>query len=479
MTDAAASTFRPWTPPRRTRRMSLPQFLWQSWRDPLQIWSEAHFRELYIDGASPLGPTLVVSDPAGVRHVLTDKAANYEKGDLQRRVLGPLLADGLLLTEGDQWRRARRIMAPLFTPAHTTRTVEAMDRVCRRRVEGWGLEYGARVLNIDSEMSGLTFDILSATLFSDDLDGDAAGFEKALNHFLAVGARISPLDALKAPDWIPRLGRVASGGDARFFKDRVDALVARRRARLAQGDAPDDLLTALLSARDEDGDGSGLSDHEVASNILTFILAGHETTARTLGWTLHLISRDPRVAGILKAEADSWDRSAGALRDLHWHRAVIEEAMRLFPPAPAMIRQAVADDVIGGYAVKAGQSVLIVPWVIHRHEKLWDEPDAFRPERFLPEHRKSIDRYAWLPFSGGPRICIGAAFAMQEAVIALAEILKAAEVEAISPVEPRPVHQVTLRSSRTMRLRLRARRDRVEAASRRSPERPPMQRDRL
>ena len=464
MTDAAASTFRPWAPPRRTRRMSLPQFLWQSWRDPLQIWSEAHFQELYIDGASPLGPTLVVSDPAGVRHVLTDKAANYEKGDLQRRVLGPLLADGLLLTEGEQWRRARRIMAPLFTPAHTTRTVEAMDRVCRKRVEGWRLEHGARVLNIDSEMSGLTFDILSATLFSDDLDGDAAGFEKALNHFLAVGARISPLDALKAPDWIPRLGRVASGGDARFFKDRVDALVARRRARLAQGDAPDDLLTALLSARDEDGDGSGLSDHEVASNILTFILAGHETTARTLGWTLHLISRDPRVAAILKAEADSWDRSAGALRDLHWHRAVIEEAMRLFPPAPTMIRQAVADDVISGHAVKAGQTVLIVPWIIHRHEKLWDEPEAFRPERFLPEHRKLIDRYAWLPFSGGPRICIGAAFAMQEAVIALTEILKAAEVEAITPIEPRPVHQVTLRSSRTMRLRLRARRDRVEAA---------------
>jgi len=211
VTDAAASTFRPWTPPRRTRRMSLPHFLWQSWRDPLQVWSQAHFTELYIDGASPLGRTLVVSDPAGVRHVLTDNAANYEKGDLQRRVLGPMLADGLLLTEGEQWRRARRIMAPLFTPAHTARTAEAMDRVCRRRVEGWRLQHGARVLNIDSEMSGLTFDILSAALFSDDLDGDAAGFEKALNHFLAVGARISPLDALKAPDWIPRLGRVAAG----------------------------------------------------------------------------------------------------------------------------------------------------------------------------------------------------------------------------------------------------------------------------
>ncbi|WP_409018780.1 cytochrome P450 [Brevundimonas vesicularis] len=456
--DAIASRgFRPWTPPRRTERMSLIPFLLQSWRDPLQIWGEVHFKELYVDGESPLGRTLVVSDPVGVRHVLTDNALNYEKGDLQRRVLGPMLADGLLLTEGEQWRRARRLMAPLFTPAYTARTADIMDRVCRRRVESWHLENGARVLNIDSEMSGLTFDILSATMFSDDLDGDAAGFERALNQFLDVGARISPLDALKAPDWIPRIGKLASRGSARFFEQRVAALVARRRKRIEAGDAPDDLLTALLSARDEEGDGTGLSDHEVMSNILTFILAGHETTARTLGWTLHLITRDAAVALRLKQEADAWDRASARIKGLVWHRAVIEEAMRLFPPAPAMVRQAVADDEIEGHPVRAGDSVIIAPWLIQRHEKLWDEPDVFRPERFLPENRKSIDRYAWLPFSGGPRICIGAAFAMQEAVIALAEIIKAADVEAITPIEPKPIHQVTLRSRQTMRLCLRAR----------------------
>lgn len=450
--------FRPWVPAQRTEKMGLLPFLWQSWRDPLHLWGRVHFQELYVAGASPLGRTLVVSSPVGVRHVLTDNAFNYEKGDLQKRVLGPMLADGLLLTEGDQWRRARRIMAPLFTPAYTARTAEIMDDVCRRRVDSWKLEQGARVLNIDSEMSGLTFDILSATMFSDDLDGDAAGFEKALNQFLDVGARISPLDALKAPDWIPRLGKVASRGSARFFQERVSALVARRRKRI-EGDsnAPDDLLTALLSAKDEEGDGSGLSDHEVMSNILTFILAGHETTARTLGWTLHLITRDAAVAQKLKEEADGWDRSPAGIKQMIWHKAVIEEAMRLFPPAPAMIRQAVADDRIEGHEVKAGDSIVIAPWLIQRHEKLWDEPDVFRPERFLPDNRKSIDRYAWLPFSGGPRICIGAAFAMQEAIVALAEIMKAAEVEAITPIEPKPVHQITLRSERTMRLRLRAR----------------------
>lgn len=453
-----SSGFRPWVPPQRTEPMSLLPFLWQSWRDPLQLWGRLHFKQLYVEGQSPLGRTLVVSDPVGVKRVLTDNALNYEKGDLQRRVLGPMLADGLLLTEGEQWRRARRIMAPLFTPAYTAKSAEIMDAVCRRRVEGWKLDAGARVLNIDHEMSGLTFDILSATLFSDDLDGDAAGFEKALNSFLNVGARVSPLDALKAPDWIPRIGKIATRGSARFFEERVTALVARRRKRIeVDGDAPDDLLTALLSARDEEGDGSGLSDHEVMSNILTFILAGHETTARTLGWTLHLITRDKAVAEQLKAEADAWDRSPAGIKQMVWHKAVIEEAMRLFPPAPAMIRQAVADDVIEGHEVKAGDSIVIAPWLIQRHEKLWDEPEVFKPERFLPQNRKSIDRYAWLPFSGGPRICIGAAFAMQEAVVALAEIMKAAEVEAITPIEPKPIHQVTLRSRETMRLRLRAR----------------------
>lgn len=465
MTAAAPTApFRPWTPPRRTRPLPFLPFLWQSWRDPLLIWSERHFTEPQLYGKGPMGAVMVVSHPEGVRHVLTENAANYEKGALQRRVLGPLLAEGLLLTEGDVWRRARRILAPLFTPARTAKTAHRMAEVCAARVAGWKLDYGARVLNIDSEMSGLTFDILSAALFSDELAGDAKGFEQALNRYLSIGARIDPLDVINAPGWIPRLGRTASYGSARFFEERVASLVAARRKRMEAGQAaPDDLLTALLAARDETDDadktGAALTDREVAANILTFILAGHETTARTLGWTLHLISRSPEIAARLKAEADAFDVSEPdwAAR-LPWTRAAIEEAMRLFPPAPTLMRLALKPDVIGGQAIEAGTAVIISPWILHRHETLWDEPDAFRPERFLPENRKAIDRYAYIPFSAGPRVCIGAAFALQEAMIALATILRAAEVEAITPVEPRPTHQITLRSRQPMRLRLRARR---------------------
>ncbi len=451
--------FIPRTPKRRTKPLSLLPFLWISWRDPIRMWSERHFNEPQLHGHSVLGEILVVSHPEGVRHVLTENASNYVKGDLQRRVLGPMLAEGLLLTEGDTWRRARRILAPLFTPAKMATLNARMAEVCHARVASWALSAHGRVLDIDSEMSGLTFDILSATMFSDELGGEARGFERALNQFLANGARIDPLDVLGAPDWAPRLGRLASFRSARFFEQRVTRLVTDRRAHIeAGGQAHDDLLSALLLARDENG-GPGLSDEEVASNILTFILAGHETTARALGWTLHLLSRQPEHMARLQGEADALDVSQPKWADsLPWTRAVLEETMRLFPPAPTMARTALADDEVGGQKIKAGATVIISPWILQRHKLLWDAPDAFRPERFLPENRKAVDRYAYIPFSAGPRVCIGAAFAIQEAMIALAAILRVAEVEAVTTAEPRPVHQITLRSSEPMRLRLRARR---------------------
>ncbi|QYC10509.1 cytochrome P450 [Brevundimonas nasdae] len=454
--------FVPRTPARRTQPLSLLPFLWISWRDPIRMWSERHFNEPQLHGHSVLGEILVVSHPEGVRHVLTENASNYVKGDLQRRVLGPMLAEGLLLTEGDTWRRARRILAPLFTPAKMATLNARMAEVCHARVASWSLSAHGRVLDIDSEMSGLTFDILSATMFSDELGGEARGFERALNQFLANGARIDPLDVLGAPDWAPRLGRLASFRSARFFERRVTRLVEARRAHIeAGGEAHDDLLSALLLARDENG-GPGLSDEEVAANILTFILAGHETTARALGWTLHLLSRQPEYLARLQAEADAFDVSQPRWADnLPWTRAVLEETMRLFPPAPTMARTALADDEVGGQKIKAGATVIISPWILQRHKLLWDQPDAFKPERFLPENRKAVDRYAYIPFSAGPRVCIGAAFAIQEAMIALAAILRVAEVEAVTAVEPRPVHQITLRSSQPMRLRLRARRKTV------------------
>ncbi len=457
MADGAADhTFRPATPPRRSGKpVSMTRFLWMAWREPLDIWSDRHFAERIITGQSFLGFAINVADPAGVRHVLLENAKNYDKGELQKRVLGPLLAEGLLLVEGDDWKRARRIMAPLFTPHRMAGLTGRMQEVSQARVSGWLEDRSARVINIDREMTGLTFDIISATMFSDMLGGEAGQFERALTGFLDTAARIDPLEVLNAPRWIPRMGQIFGGRTARFFENRVAQLVADRRALIDSGaEAPDDLLTALLNARDVDG-GAGLSEREVACNILTFILAGHETTARALGWTLHLLSHDQTAQTHVQAEADAFDLSNPDWADaMPWTRAVIEESMRLYPPAPSLTRRAKEADVICGVEVPAGTAVLITPYVLHRHKTLWDDPDAFMPERFLPGAREKIDRFAYIPFSQGPRICIGAAFSMQEAMIALAEILRRYQVDPPGEAEPMPSHRITLRAKHGIRLRV-------------------------
>ncbi len=445
MADGDPHGFRPAIPARRTRRASLPEFLWIAWRDPLHMWGERHFDELILTGTGILGTAITVSDPAGVRHVLVDNAKNYTKGRLQRAVFGPLLGQGLLMAEGDDWKRARKLLAPLFTPARLAKITGQMATVCQRRVDAWLSVADSRVLNVDREMTGLTFDIISATLFSDRLGGEARQFEAALNSFLDITARIDPLDVLDAPKWVPRIGRIVGSGPGAFFERRVAELVAERRALIRSGEAPpDDLMTALLGASDETG---GLSEREVAANILTFILAGHETTARALGWALHLLSREPETLARLQAEADGFDITDPAWAEkLPWTRAVIDETLRLFPPAPTMTRRATEADVICGQKIPAGTAVLISPWVIQRHRLLWDDPDAFKPERFLPGARETIDRFAYIPFSQGPRICIGAAFAIQEAMIALATILRAVTVESLTSHEPLPTHRITLRA---------------------------------
>jgi cytochrome P450 len=450
----AAQPFRPYAPTPRPAPASLAELVWLSWRDPLAIWSERHFTEPVLHGESRLGHAMTVSDPAGIRRVLLDNAANYVKGRVQKRVLGPLIGDGLLLVEGAAWKRARRTLAPLFAPRRLASTTARMDEIATARAESWLRLGDDALVLVDREMTRVTFEILSATLFSDELGSDLAGFEQALLRFSQTAARVDPLDVVGAPSWLPRIGRIMGQPALRYFEDMVAGLVTARRTLLAEGEAPDDLTIALIRAQDPET-GAGLTDREVAANILTFILAGHETTARTLGWTLHLLSHAPDVAERVAAEAGALDLSEPDWMDRAvWTRAVLEEAMRLFPPAPLLTREAQGDDEVCGVKVRKGTQVLISPWVLHRHQRLWDDPGAFRPERFLPEAREGIDRFAYIPFGTGPRICIGAAFAMQEATLILSALMKRLTVRPGDPDEPRPSQRITLRAERGIRLRV-------------------------
>ena len=460
MADGGDFVFRPAVPPRAKRPAGLLKFLWRNWRDPLTAYSEPHFTRPFIFFARRGGTAAInVTDPAGVRHVLLDNAKNYEKGAFQRRIFGPLITDGLLLAEGEDWRRTRRIIAPLFTPARIGKLAVQMYDVSARRVTAWPLPDGAQsaVLDIDAEMTRITFEIISQTMFSNMLGGEADPFERAFKGFVDTTGRIEPLDLLGAPAWIPRLGALTGARHVAFFERRMRSLIDQRRAMLEAGEAPKDLLSALLRARDAE-DGGALSEAEVVANLLTFIVAGHETTARALGWVLHLLSRTPDVQARLQAEADAFDPADPDWQAaLPWTRAVLDETMRLFPPAPTTVRFAIEPDVICGQPIPAGTRVAVSPYIIHRHKTLWRDPEGFRPERFLPGARETIDRFSYLPFSQGPRICIGATFAIQQGLMALAAIMKAVEVSPSGAPEPMPSHRITLRAKGGIVLRVRRR----------------------
>ena len=457
LAEMSAEPFRPYVPEPRSGPASLAKVVWLSWHEPLAIWSQRHFREPVMWGESRLGHAMTVSDPKGIRRVMLDNVQNYVKGRVQRRVLGPLIGDGLLLMEDDGWKRARRTLAPLFAPRRLAVAAHRMDEIAEARAQSWLRRGDDALVLVDLEMTRVTFEILSATLFSDQLGRDMAGFEHALLRYSQTAARVDPLDVVGAPGWLPRVGRIMGGSALRYFEDMVAGLIAARRARLKDGEAPDDITSALIRAQDPET-GAGLSDREVAANILTFILAGHETTARTLGWTLHLLSHSPAAAEAVAAEADALDLADPDWMDkAPWTRAVLEEAMRLFPPAPLLTREARGSDEVCGVEVRPGTQVLISPWVLHRHERLWDDPSAFRPERFLPGARDRIDRYAYIPFGAGPRICIGAAFALQEAMIVLSAIMRRLTVRPGDLEEPRPSQRITLRAEKGIRLRVRRR----------------------
>jgi cytochrome P450 len=426
--------------------------------NPLTTWTEEHFREPIVARESALGRVTVLNDPAAIRHVLLDNAANYRKDDLQRRVLAPGLGKGLLVAEGEEWRLQRRTLAPLFAPRNVngffTAMVDAAERYCERLLR----RPDGRVVDVSLEMTRVTLDVLERTIFTHGLASDPDALGRAITRYFDAVGPIDPLDVFGMPAWIPRIGRWRARPALRFFDEVVGALIRDRKALLESGaPVPRDILTLLLEAADPET-GKGLSDIEVRANIITFIGAGHETTANALTWSFYLVSQDNLVRQRLEAEVDAVLESGplrpAGLEHLVFTKAVLEEAMRLYPPVPFMSRSPLRDDMIGNLRIPRGSLVTIAPYVLHRHRTLWDEPDAFIPERFLPERRGAIDRFAYLPFGAGPRVCIGSSFALQEATVLLAHLVRAARLDAVPEHPIEPLHRLTLRPKGGLPMRL-------------------------
>ena len=418
-------------------------------RNPLEAWTKAHFEKPIVMGGLSIGRVALVSDPAAIRRVLMDNSQNYHKDWLQRRVLSAGLSNGLLTAEGQQWRMQRRALAPLFARRTVLSFSVAMIDAAAALVERLKLRNG-QIEDIAVEATRLTLDVLERTMFSDGLGRSPEEIRLAMKHYFEAIGRLDPFDVLGLPNWVPRLSRWKLRPMLRLFESAIDAIVSTRRRRIAEDpdSVPRDILTLLLEARDPET-GEGLSEVEVRANILTFIAAGHETTANSITWSLFLLSQSPEWRRRVQAEADrELDGDVEGLAErLVETRAVIDEANRLYPPIAAISRAALAPDELAGEPIRRGTMVVIAPYVLHRHRALWADPDAFDPNRFLDGARERIDRFAYLPFGVGPRICIGATFALQEASIVVATVMRHFTLALAPGHAVWPVHRVTVRPS--------------------------------
>ena len=447
--------FRPPFPIPRTRTVGPLQTIAILRRNPLELWSEAHYREPILSGKTMLGERAVVSDPTAIRRVFLDNAANYRKDELQLRVLRPGLGRGLLTADGEDWRAQRRALAPLFAPRQVAAFAPAMHDVARANVERLRRKRAGRVVDLSDEMARLTLEMLEHTLFSQGLGRDASEFQTAVSRYFETAGRVDPLDLLGLPSFIPRLGQRRARGTLEFFARAVNDIIAARRALIASGaPAPRDILALLLEAHDPET-GRGMSEDDVRANIVTFIGAGHETTANALTWSLFLLSQAPDWRARVEAEVDGAFDPAGndaSLDHLPVTRAVLEEALRLYPPAAILSREAIDADVLSGRRIRAGTVVTIAPFLLHRHHTLWRDPDMFDPSRFIGTARDAIDRFAYLPFGAGPRVCIGQGFALLEGVMALAHLVRAFRFDLMAGHRVEPVQRITLRPKYGMRM---------------------------
>ena len=419
--------------------------------NPITTFSEQAFEELVTYTQLFNQQIALVHDSEFLRHIFIDNADALVADPVRQSVLKPALREGMLTAEGESWRKARRTISPVFAPRHVNGFANGMRKTTLQFIEE--TKISPEQQNIADQMTRLAYQVLSHTLFSGDLDEDSEKVIGDVAYFLKHLSQPDPIDFLNAPEWVPRLTKLRGTQALKRLRHAVRNTAKNRSDRMKAGEElPQDFLTLLLTAGDSEE--QRLSLDEIEDNIITFIAAGHETTARALAWTLYLLSFDPLARQKCEDEVDTLDRNAIPPQDwgqhLPWVTACFEESMRLFPPAAIIARRANRDIQFKDWTIKSGTNILTSPWVLHRHKKIWARPNEFHPERFFADNRKSIRRFDYLPFGLGHRVCIGASFAMQEAVIILTELLHAFRFDYSGEKKPWPVMRITIQPDNGM-----------------------------
>ena len=395
-------------------------------------------------------PGYMFNHPDTVREVLVTKNDSLHKPTVTKQAVKDISGENLFSSDGDYWKTQRKLIQPAFHTQRIREYADIMVDYAHMMVNRWQDD---ETYDIYHEMTDVTMNIVVKTLFDVDITTDTSELGSAMNTIFHIADnRLKRI--VQIPMWIPTAENRELSNATDIIQSRLDKIIQERRE---SGEDKGDLLSMLLMAQDEDT-GLGMTDKQVYHEVIALFAAGHETTANTITWTLLLLAQNPDIKQKLQTEIDTVIGNRRAtmddLRQLSYTEMVVKESMRIYPTAWAMTRQAIEPVEIGGHQLPKNALVMVSPWTIHRDERWWDHPEEFRPERFSPENEDTIVKYSYIPFGGGPRICIGNAFAMMEAKLVLATILQHTNLELNVDTPVKPDRVFTLRPKGGLKMRV-------------------------
>ena len=433
--------------PRRIPALSISKRvggLVTTFRNLLEAWPDDVYKADIVRSSLLGRPITYVIKPEYLRILLKDEAHKLVRDDAMSRALEPALGAGLLTSDGQVWQAQRRVVAPAFRPERVRTFIPAIVEAAERTLRRWQVSSRESVIDLQAEMMRTSFDAIIGMIVSDQESIDSRAFGAAMDTYLGQTNWKMAFGIAGAPGWLPHPGSFAGKHAASTLRSMVSEVIQQRRRR---GDVGDDLLGTMMKASDPET-GNTFDDQWLIDNLLTFVMAGHETTALVIAWALRLIAAHPEIRQrILDEVANSSADLADplAMDQLGYTKQVIFETMRLFPPAALLVRRTTDPIQLGDVHIAAGQSIHIPVYALHRQGRLWNDPEKFDPDRFDPEHQQARHRFTFLPFGAGRRVCVGMGMAITECLVVLATLLPHVDLVPLQPTLPRTHLRVTLR----------------------------------
>lgn len=433
-------------PKARAEKVSLRQYAKLFRKDILSAQPARLYRAWMAEFRTPFFSSYLINQPELVKLVLKERPDDFPKNGRVSEGFRPLLGDGVFLTNGELWKRQRRIIDPAFEGGRLRETFPSMWAAAEGAVKRLAPSVG-REIEVEQHTSHATADVIFRTLFSIPIENEiAAEMFREFHRYQRSQPLLNLAAVLPLPRWMPRFFRSATRGSATKIRSAITQLTTERHAQIAAGIAPDDLATKIMTTADPMS-GEKFTAEEMVDQVSIFFLAGHETSASALAWALYLMAMFPEWQDKVADEAQAGlVKEFSAISKLRISRDVFREALRLYPPVPIMVRQNTCPEEFRERDVRTGSQVVVSAWHLHRHERLWDNPDRFDPNRWNTENGKTCMRDAYVPFSAGSRVCPGAGFALIEGVLLLSMILKQYRVTLTDRAPPEPVAHLTVRS---------------------------------